>query len=265
MKQKLNPESYAINTLERYTGSEISEFGSHIILVNFQRYIEFFSELTGAEIKIGYWSAAHDHNSDISIINFGVGSPSAGIIAHCLSCLNQVESVLMLGMCGGIDEGLEIGQLLIPTASVRDEGTSKHYLQPNVPAQPSFWINSICERVIQEQLKIDVVSGIMLTTDYRMWEFDSDFIDYILKHRILAVDMEIATLFSVAYAKHFPIGAIMLISDLPLKEDGIKSKESASDVFEQYTEKHFHVGLKVIEEIKLINSREKFSRLKSEW
>ncbi|MBU3914733.1 AMP nucleosidase [bacterium] len=266
MSKYLRPDTYARNTLERYTGSNVNEFGSHILLVNFQRYIEHFSRITGAEIKTGYWSAAHDIKNDVSIVNFGVGSPSAGIIAHCLSYLDQVKSVLMLGMCGGIDDALSVGELLIPTASVRDEGTSKHYLQPNVPAQPSFWINKICERVIEKELNVTPRTGIMLTTDYRMWEFNKEFIDYILKHRILAIDMEIATLFSVAYALNLPIGAIMLISDLPLKKGGIKSKESSSDVFSKYTDNHFNIGFKTIEEIKKDNrAADAKTRLKSEW
>ncbi|HOW83585.1 MAG TPA: AMP nucleosidase [Spirochaetota bacterium] len=265
MTKTLRPDTYARSTLERYTGSPIGDFGSNILLVNFQRYIEHFSKQTGCPIISGYWSVVHDRERDLSIINFGVGSPSAGIVAHCLSFLDQVQSVLMLGMCGGIDDELEIGQLLIPTASVRDEGTSKHYLQQNVPAQPAFWINRICERVIKEEMNMKPVSGIMMTTDYRMWEFDNEFVDYVLKHRILAIDMEIATLFSVAYALNLPIGAIMLISDMPLKKGGIKSKESAESVFDRFTEQHFNVGLKTIEEIRKHSSSRKVDRLRSEW
>jgi AMP nucleosidase len=171
----------------------------------------------------------------------------------------------MLGMCGGIDDELQIGDLLIPTASVREEGTSNYYLQPNVPAQPSFWINGICERVIRTKLELVPKSGIMMTTNYRMWEFDQSFVDYILKHRILAIDMEIATLFAVAYALNFPIGAIMLISDMPLKKGGIKSKESANQVFQRYTENHFVAGLEVIAEIKRYSQVQQSVRLKSEW
>jgi AMP nucleosidase len=265
MSKTLRPDTYARNTLERYTGSPINRFGSHILLVNFQRYIEHFSKETGNPIEQGYWTVVHDPASDTSMINFGVGSPSAGIVAHCLSYLDQVQSVLMLGMCGGIDDELEIGRLIIPTASVRDEGTSKHYLQPNVPAQPSFWINRICERVIKDELKMKPISGIMLTTDYRMWEFDQEFVEYVLKHRILAIDMEIATLFAVAYALSLPIGSIMLISDMPLKKGGIKSKESADAVFQRYTEQHLNAGLKSIEEIKKQSAIHKSDRLRSEW
>jgi AMP nucleosidase len=98
-----------------------------------------------------------------------------------------------------------------------------------------------------------------------MWEFDQAFIDTILRYRILAIDMEIATLFAVAYALNFPIGAIMLISDLPLKKGGIKSKESANAVFQEFTENHFAAGMQVIEEIKTYNATAKTARLRSEW
>lgn len=260
----LRPDTYARSTLERYTGSTIDDFGSYIVLTNFQRYIDDFASMTGAVVHSGYWSCAHYKEKNISIINFGVGSPSAGIIVHCLSYLDKIKTVLMLGMCGGIDDNLKVGDFLIPTASVRDEGTSIHYIPKDVPAQPSFWINRICEEIITREIGVTPKTGIMLTTDYRMWEFDNSFIENVLKHRILAIDMEIATLFAVAYAMNVPIGAIMLISDLPLKKGGIKSKESAMMVFNEYTHNHLLLGFKVIENIQMMNDGG-VNRLRSEW
>jgi len=246
----LRPDSYARNTLERYTGSSVDEFCSHIILCNFERYIKEFSRITDNPVKSGYWQVVHDYKRDVSIINHGVGSPSAGIIMHCLSFLDNIKCVIMLGMCGGIDDDVNIGDIIIPTASIRDEGTSKHYLPQDVPAQPEFWINRICEEVITQKMKVKPRSGIMLTTDYRMWEFDEEFIEYILKHRILAIDMEIATLFSVGYALNVPTGAVMLISDLPMRKGGIKSKESAKDIFCKFTDNHLQIGLDIMAKIK---------------
>lgn len=246
----LRPDSYARNTLERYTGSSVDEFGSYILLCNFPRYVQDFAEKTGAPIKSGYWDAVHDPVSGISIINYGVGSPSSGIIMHCLSFLDKLECVVMLGMCGGIKDNLEVGDIIIPTASVRDEGTSQHYLPKDVPAQPGFWINRIGEEVIAQLTGKKPKNGMMLTTDYRMWEFDQKFINYILKHRIIAIDMEIATLFSVGYALNVPTGAIMLVSDLPLRQGGIKSKESAKDVFGKFTEQHLQMGVAIMMRIK---------------
>jgi AMP nucleosidase len=156
----------------------------------------------------------------------------------------------MLGMCGGIDDDIEIGDFLIPIASVRDEGTSKHYLPKDVPALPDFKINQVCEQMIIKRMNKKPRSGILLTTDYRMWEFDTAFIDYIQKHRILAIDMEIATLFSVGYALNVPTGAVMLVSDLPLRKGGIKSKNSAQEIFSKFTEAHLQIGVDVMAHVR---------------
>ncbi|MCX7679326.1 MAG: AMP nucleosidase [Spirochaetes bacterium] len=251
MQQHLRPDTYARHTLERYTGSDITEFGEYILLVNFPRYIEDFAHKFNVPIRRGHWSASHNSEIGVSIINFGVGSPSAGIITHCLSYLEHIKAVLMIGMCGGIDDSLEIGDIVLPTASVRDEGTSRHYIPIDVPAMPHTRISRICNEVVRAEKGIRVKSGLMMTTDYRMWEFDDEFIAYIHRHRIIAIDMEIATIFAVAYALNLPAGAIMLVSDMPLRAGGIKNKELMKEVFDKYTELHLQLGLKTIEHIKL--------------
>lgn len=250
MTSRLRPDNYARETLERYTGSSIKEFCSYVLLCNFHRYVKSFSQVSGTEVRGNYWSINHDREKDITTINYGVGSPSAGIIMHCLSFLDNLKAVVILGMCGGIADDLAVGDIILPTASIRDEGTSAHYLPKDVPAQPAFNINRTAERVISEESCCGTKSGIMQTTDYRMWEFDEDFIDYILKNRIIAVDMEIATLFAVAYARQIPTGALMLVSDLPLRKGGIKSKSHSEGIFDAYTNQHLDVGIKVIERLK---------------
>ncbi|MDA3835702.1 MAG: AMP nucleosidase [Spirochaetales bacterium] len=249
MAKSLRPDSYARNTLERYTGSKIEDFCSNILLCNFQRYIESFAEHTGNPISSASWDVVHDKMRNVTIINCGVGSPNAGIVMHCLSFLDQINSVLMLGMCGGIDDSCEIGDLIVPTASIRDEGTSRHYLPANVPALPSVEINRIINEILHHELQACPKAGIMYTTDYRMWEFDEKFIEYILKHRIMAIDMEIATIFSIGYALNVPTAALMLISDLPLRTGGIKSQLSANKIFNTYTSLHLKMGVKICEAI----------------
>ncbi len=253
MQEHLRPDTYARHTLERYTGSDISEFGQCILLVNFPRYLEDFAHERRVPIRTGHWSSAHDPKAGVSIINFGVGSPSAGIITHCLSYLDNLKAVLMIGMCGGIDDSLEVGDIVLPTASVRDEGTSRHYIPIDVPAMPHTQISRMCNEVVRGENGVRVKSDLMMTTDYRMWEFDREFIDYIYKHRIIAIDMEIATIFAVAYALKVPAGAIMLVSDMPLRAGGIKNKESMREVFARYTKLHLRLGLKTIEKIQQTN------------
>ncbi|MFO7761419.1 MAG: AMP nucleosidase [Thermodesulfobacteriota bacterium] len=250
MTIRLRPDNYARETLERYTGSPVEDFCSYVLLCNFHRYIKNFAQISGSKTLGNYWSINHDRKKDITIINYGVGSPSAGIIMHCLSFQDNLKTVLMLGMCGGIADDLAVGDLILPTASIRDEGTSIHYLPKNVPAQPTFTINRIAEQVISEERFYGPKSGIMHTTDYRMWEFDENFIDYILKNRIIAVDMETATIFAVAHARQIPTGALMLVSDLPLKKGGIKHKTYSENIFKTYTAQHLDIGIKVIEKMK---------------
>ena len=62
------------------------------------------------------------------MIDFGIGSPQAALVVNCLAYLDNLKSVIMLGMCGGIDDILEEGNFLVASAAIRGEGTSRHLL-----------------------------------------------------------------------------------------------------------------------------------------
>ncbi|MEW6364610.1 MAG: AMP nucleosidase [Acidobacteriota bacterium] len=256
------PDKISRDALERYTGCCVDDFGKYILLTNFSRYVEEFAGMAQTEVKDFNWKAAHWTEKNISIIEFGIGSPVAGMAMDILSYIDPTV-VLMLGMCGGIDDGVEVGDYIIPTASIRDEGTSKHYLHLSVPALPSFRVN----RYISEEMLgrgLEYKSGIMKTTDYRMWEFNQAFVQELLQQRVMAIDMEIATLFAVAYARGVRIGALMLVSDLPLRREGIKTKESAREVFAKYTRTHLDIGIQTL--VRIQGDEARFmSRTMTEW
>ncbi len=256
------PDKIAHDALERYTGSALDDFGSYILLTNFGRYVEAFASLTGSETKNFNWKACHWKEKNISILDFGIGSPVAGMAMDILSYIDPTV-VIMLGMCGGIDDGVEVGDYVIPTASIRDEGTSRHYLTSSVPALPSFRVNRYISKEIHER-GLEYKTGILKTTDYRMWEFNATFIHELKEQRVIAIDMEIATLFAVAYARGVRIGALMLISDLPLRREGIKTKESSREIFEKYTATHLDIGVKTMLRIQADEARF-LSRTQMEW
>ena len=89
----------------------------------------------------------------------------------------------------------------------------------------------------------------MHTTDTRFWEFNERFKELLYDERALAIDMETATLFSVGFASKVPIGALLLVSDLPLKRGGIKTRDSAKSVFRQHTDLHIEIGIEAMSEI----------------
>ena len=91
-----------------------------------------------------------------------------------------------------------------------------------------------------------------------------EFIDYLRDKRILGIDMELATLFSVAYHYAVPIGSIMLVSDMPLQRSGIKDKKKQNKVFSNYMEPHLDLALDAVKNIDAKWSEVK-RRLNSEW
>lgn len=256
------PDKIAHDALERYTGSAAGDFGKYVLLTNFSRYVEEFAALARSEVKGFTWKAAHWKEKNLSILDFGIGSPVAGMAMDILSYTNPTVAV-MLGMCGGIDVGVDIGDYLIPTASIRDEGTSKHYLHPAVPALPSFRVNRYITKEIHER-GLEYKTGIMKTTDYRMWEFNEAFIAELRVQRVIAIDMETAALFAAAYARGVRIGALMLVSDLPLRSGGIKTKESSKEIFDRFSQAHLDIGIKTMFRIQAEETKF-LSRTQAEW
>jgi len=240
--------SIARDLLERYTGSPPSAFGRQIILTNFDYYLERFHTLCGDSRTQGSaMGVVHSQKTGVSIVDFSIGSPTAALIIECLATLDP-KAVLLLGMCGGLHRSLKVGDFILPTAAIRDEGTSRHFMPPQVPALPTFKIQKFVSQIIIEK-ELDYRTGVIHTTDYRFWEFDDRFKAQLYEERALAIEMESATLFIAGFASKVPIGALLLVSDLPLRRGGIKTKKSAKAVFRQFTDLHLEVGIKAMSEI----------------
>ncbi len=235
--------------LARYTGTEPEEFQKQIILTNFGYYSERFQILAGdAEVTRGSaMSAAHSERLGVSLIDFSIGSPVAALIIEVLATA-EPKATLFLGICGGLHRSLVVGDFVLPTAAIRDEGASKHFMPSQVPALPTFKIQKFVSQMIVED-GLDYRTGVVHTTDYRFWEFDETFKRQLYDERALAIDMETATLFSVGFASKVPIGALLLVSDLPLHKEGIKTRESARAVFREHTDMHIEIGVKAMSEI----------------
>ena len=123
--------------LPRYTGVELEDFGKYILLTNFSRYLEDFSRINGVDIKGLGKPMPSVTFEGISLINFGMGSPMAATVMDLLSAINPA-AVLFLGKCGGLKKKNALGDLILPIAAIRGEGTSNDYLPPEVPALPAF-------------------------------------------------------------------------------------------------------------------------------
>ncbi len=232
--------------LERYTGSPLEEICSHVILTNFDYYMQTFSDRFNCKIHQGSaCRIANNPDLDISILDFNIGAPMSALVIEMLSA-NEPNAVLMLGMCGGLHRDIKIGDYFLPMAAIRDEGTSNHFLPAQVPALPAFKIQKFLSQVIVEKNET-YVAGVVHTTDYRFWEFDEKFKKLLKLEKAAAIDMETATLFVSAFACKVPCGALLLVSDLPLKAP--KTKASAKKVFRKYTDLHLDIGIQTMAEL----------------
>ena len=239
-KQKI-----ARDLLERYTGSEIGQFCKYVILTNFNAYLDLFcDEYEGVRTKGSVMMAVHSKKVNVSMVDFKIGSPTAALIIEALSMI-EPEAVLFLGMCGGLHPSLSVGDFILPVAAIRDEGVSQHFIPPQVPSLPTFKIQKFVSQVIVEN-DLDYRTGVVHTTDYRFWEFDEIFKKQLYEERAIAIDMECAALFSVGFVSKVPIGALLLVSDLPLKRGGIKTKKSSKTIFKNFTSLHIQIGISAI-------------------
>jgi AMP nucleosidase len=237
----------ALETLERYTGCHWHDFQPNLILTNFPPYVEYFAKSRNLAVHEGaMFKVAHCKKDKITIIDFKIGSPAAALIVDLCSFLYP-NAAIFLGMCGGLRRRYKIGDFLVPVASIRGEGTSDHYFPPEVPALANFLVQKAVTEVMEKE-KVKYHVGITYTTNMRFWEFNDNFIEKIKISRAQGIEMECAALFIASYKRRLNLGALLLISDLPLKKGGKKTKKMAKFVFDNYTKHHVELGVSIIKE-----------------
>jgi AMP nucleosidase len=240
-------EEIVANWLPRYTGTPLEEFGEYILLTNFDGYIHQFAEITGAQVRgldKAMPNATHDN---ITIINFGMGSANAATMMDLLSSIHP-KAVLFLGKCGGLKKKNKLGDLILPIAAIRGEGTSNDYLPSEVPALPAFSLQRAVSTTIREFGR-DYWTGTVYTTNRRVWEHDEKFKKKLQKVRSMGVDMETATIFITAFANEIPAGALLLVSDQPMIPDGVKTSASDELVTRNFVDEHIRIGIQSLKEI----------------
>src|SRR5471032_2111924 len=121
------------NWLPRYTGTPASGFAKYVLLTNFTNYVTMFADWHGVPVR-GLDQPIPNATADgISILNFGMGSASAATVMDLLSAI-EPKAVLFLGKCGGLKRKNKLGDLILPIAAIRGDGTSNDYFPPEVPA-----------------------------------------------------------------------------------------------------------------------------------
>lgn len=251
-------EEIVENWLPRYTGTALEEFGQYIILVNFNHYVNLFAEWHKVKVNGRDRSMLNATANGITIINFGMGSPNAATIMDLLSAIKP-KAVLLLGKCGGLKRKNKLGDLILPIAAIRGEGTSNDYFPPEVPALPAFALQKAISTTIRDR-GMDYWTGTVYSTNRRVWEYDEKFKDYLREIRAMSIDMESATVFITAFANKIPSGSLLLVSDQPMIPDGVKTEKSDEEVTKIFAERHLQIGIDSLKQ--LINNGHTVKHLK---
>lgn len=246
------------NWLPRYTGRALEDFGKYIILVNFDDYVNRFAKLMKTNVIGADKPMLNASAQGITIINFGMGSANAATIIDLLSAIKP-KAVLFLGKCGGLKKKNQLGDLILPIAAIRGEGTSNDYFPPEVPALPAFALQKAISTTIRNRSS-DYWTGTVYTTNRRVWEYDLVFKKYLRVLRVMGIDMETATIFSVAFANEIPAGALLLVSDQPMVPEGVKTERSDQGITDNFIDKHLNIGIESLKQ--LINQGETVKHLK---
>lgn len=245
MQDKL---SIARAWLPRYTGAPVDSLGDYILLTNFRYYVEQFAtrfncDVTGENRPM----QAATNNAGLSIVNFGIGSPNAAIVMDLLIA-RRPKGVLFLGKCGGLKHSTEIGHFILPIGAIRGEGTSNDYFPPEVPALPSFKLHKfVSEKIVARHMEYR--TGVVYTTNRRVWEHDHVFLERLKALTCIAIDMETATIFIVGHHNEIARGALLLVSDVPLTPEGVKTEQMDAQVTKQWTDTHLDLGIEAMTEI----------------
>ncbi|HBG42390.1 MAG TPA: AMP nucleosidase [Porphyromonadaceae bacterium] len=249
------------NWLPRYTKRPLEEFTKFILLTNFQKYVEIFADhfsvpIIGVDANMPNASA-----QGITIVNFGMGSANAATVMDLLSAVSPT-AVLFLGKCGGVKAHGSLGDYILPIAAIRGEGTSNDYFPPEVPSLPAFSLLRALSSNIRD-FNRDYWTGTVYTTNRRVWEYDDEFKNYLRQIRVMAVDMETATLFTCGFANHISTGALLLVSDQPMISSGVKTEKSDKLVTENFVKEHVLIGIKSL--TTLINNGSTIKHLRFDW
>ncbi|QRV14525.1 nucleoside phosphorylase [Haloterrigena salifodinae] len=99
----------------------------------------------------------------ISVTSTGIGSPSAAIAVEELARVG-CDTFVRVGSCGAIQPEMDVGDLVITTGAVRQEGTSDEYVREDYPATADQEVVSALVAAA-ERLGYDYHTGVTMSAD----------------------------------------------------------------------------------------------------
>ena len=189
---------------------------AEIIAKNMDNYKKY-AEGRGSTTFLGTYK-----DNQIMIVSSGLGTATTAVVAECL-IKKGAKVIIRVGMAGSISDEINIGDIIIVTGAVRDDGISSQYLDNKYPTISDFEVTEslvLASRMLNVPYKLGVV-----------WTHDAFFLESIEKYNYwsklgaVCVDMETAGLFAVAQVRGILKGAILAISEPKLRNRRLGDKK----------------------------------------
>jgi len=148
----------------------------------------------------------------ISVCSTGIGCPSAAIVVEELARIGA-ETFIRVGTTGALQKNIRMGDIVVASAAVRADGTSKIYVPLEFPAVASFDVSAALQKAARKHGR-EVHFGLVLSTD--AFYGNSENLKRWSEFGVLAVEMESSVIFTIASLKKLKAGSILAVDGNPL-------------------------------------------------
>ena len=148
----------------------------------------------------------------ISVAGPFMGAPYAAILIENLIAWGA-RKIIFLGWCGSLADSVSIGDIVVPTGAIADEGTSRHYTgeEQHALARPSESIQRLMRQVLQEK-NIAFHQGLIWSMD-AIYRETPEKIAHFRNRNAVAVEMELSAVFNIGRFRNVDVGALLVVSD----------------------------------------------------
>ena len=214
-----SPDEFLAIRLQRMNLTRAQAAVPPTVLLTFQQEIaeQFVHETHARPVGTGFsfetttpmWRGTLG-GAPVQVTKLPIGAAAATIAVELLIACGA-RNFLMAGTAGSLTPNAPIGTIIVPTGALREEGVSYHYLAPDAEPEPDAELAAALVAATEMRRHASLTG--------RVWTTDAIFREMGWKVRkygaagILAVEMELAALLSVAQARGVRFGAVLAISD----------------------------------------------------
>lgn len=240
----------SLDRLKHYTATDPSDFQRYILFTNYDMHVEVFKELypdcvkPNRTVQMPAYHYKLPENKGFTLVNIGVGPSNAKTISDHVAVLRP-DAIVMVGHCGGLRNHQDIGDFVLATGFMREDGVLDDVLPINIPITPNHLLNVYLKEQLDNHER-NYRLGTVYTTANRNWEFiKKRTVEQIHISRSVAIDMESATVATNGYRYRIPFATLLCVSDKPLHGKP-KLSGAAQTFYENSKELHLKMVIDAI-------------------